>query len=120
MVRELHPPCGESCTGSYTGGTFPGGGEGAVLAAAQTATTRSPPAALDGHESEPYRVARTTHDERRPGCPSGRRDWATQEEGTYGYGGGIAALPALRRHRHRRDHGDGGLAGARRTSRPRG
>jgi hypothetical protein len=56
----------------------PGGGEGAVLAAAQTAITRSPPAALGGHEPAPYRVARTTHHERRPGCPSGRRAMAVR------------------------------------------
>ena len=61
-----------ACTGSYTVDTSLGGGEGAVLAAAMTATTRSPPAALDGHESGPYRVAWTTHHERRPGCPSGQ------------------------------------------------
>ncbi len=41
------------CRGSYTVGTSRGGGEGAVVAAARTAITRSPPAALGGHESEP-------------------------------------------------------------------
>src|SRR3954451_6696326 len=70
---------------------FRDGGEAAVMAAAPTAISRVAPAIVGRPEPGPYRVAPTTHHERRPApsrerrAPRSCRREGSMEEGTSAY-----------------------------------